>query len=193
MQHFADGALVVVEAATDRKDVEVCRVKVFVKLGAIPIIMGIFRILDNPQNLLMARNSTAILQRTGAFIGEDLYADVAEADVFVFIPADRSGKSPRYTPRPLGSVHQRSHERGDDFIRVDVIHNVKEVYRRLPKYIFRSMFVHFSRFYSYLCCSNNEYAIFTFEMMSTINDEKFQLPVIFELCHMYLSFIIFKF
>lgn len=36
-------------------------------------------------------------------------------------------------PRPLGSVQQRSHERGDDFIRVDVIHNVKEVYRRLPE------------------------------------------------------------
>lgn len=134
MQHFTDGALVVVDAAASRKDVNVCRGKVFVKLGAIPIIMGIFRILDNPQNLLIARNSTAILQRTGAFTGEDLYADVAEADVFVFIPADRSGKSPRYTPRPLGSVHQRSHERGDDFIRVDVIHNAKEVYRRLLPY-----------------------------------------------------------
>lgn len=66
VQHFADGALVVVEAATGRKDVKVCRIKVFVKLGAIPIIMGIFRILDNPQNLLVARNSTAILRRTGA-------------------------------------------------------------------------------------------------------------------------------
>lgn len=83
VQHFTDGALVVVEAATDRKDVEVCRVKVFVKLGAIPIIMGIFRILDNPQNLLVARNSTAILRRTGAFTGEDISTDVAEADVFV--------------------------------------------------------------------------------------------------------------
>lgn len=100
MQHFTDGALVVVEAATGRKDVKVCRIKVFVKLGAIPIIMGIFRILDNPQNLLIARNSTAILQRTGTFTGEDLYADVAEADVFVFIPADRLWKSPQYTPAP---------------------------------------------------------------------------------------------
>ncbi len=124
MQHFTDGALVVVEAATDRKDVEMCRVKVFVKLGAIPIIMGIFRILDNPQNLLIVRNSTAILQRTGAS-PERISPPMSPKRMY--LSSYRrivQGNLHDILPRPLGSVHQRSHERGDDFIRVDVIHNV---------------------------------------------------------------------
>lgn len=66
MQHFADAAFVVVEAAASRTDVKECRGKMRPEQETKLLIIQVLRILDNPKDLLIARNTSAVFRRAGS-------------------------------------------------------------------------------------------------------------------------------